>query len=672
MEHILEHRKKITEQLVKSYSGEESTTGAPKFLIIGHSDSGVAALTTILNALEKSQSGEALSIFVDNNIDESKHQIPSAIDSIVLKGFSVEQLEIIKSETEGILVKDYIPALIDLIKSDDTVIEEKYKKKIAALKERRDPEGIEKGGEGSRGGKVIGHTKSGKPIYDDSNHPSHKTFSNTDHKEARDLQIKRHTEEDTKNPESDEAYKIAVHVQNHHDWSGGFKTEDVEKETQGIKKSEELTPGEIERQRVTNNLQKAYTPIFEDPDYLEKGKKAEVGEIRTWGGIKYVKHQDGWVTFNQKTGKGSVYGSDGKKKMDAGEHHVNHFKEKTDEPGVLGKPDTITLDGDHKKAVGEKDVNNFIKQTRDGIDYKVKYWSGEGIIRRDGSHPIDNSPMFREIKNNKPIGPKLRKDGSTIREIEEYNPPKEENYSKATKKPTLEEVDAAFSKVGKALAEGRDPDAITSLRDEAKKLGAAYGMSNEKIDEAISTSKKAHQGEHNQLTEAEKRDLKAKKQGGLKLDGTDNTEDVLTAHKKGEISSDHVRVHYSHQKQNYIKEFLEGNKNPNAKEYQEALDYANKMMKTNSNSKKEEEKNQKKSPSKESISKLSSEQAKAHPSVKGTLHGAPGKFHSFKHDTQGRVVASFSYDEKNPNGTSRGSSGHYFSGGFNTDHIKLG
>lgn len=35
--------------------------------------------------------------------------------------------------------------------------------------------------EGSRGGKVIGHTRSGKPIYADSNHPEHKTFDAKDH-----------------------------------------------------------------------------------------------------------------------------------------------------------------------------------------------------------------------------------------------------------------------------------------------------------------------------------------------------------------------------------------------------------------------------------------------------------------------------------------------------------
>ena len=42
---------------------------------------------------------------------------------------------------------------------------------------------LEKGGEGSRGGKIIGHTKSGKPIYENSQHTS-KDFTAEDHSDA--------------------------------------------------------------------------------------------------------------------------------------------------------------------------------------------------------------------------------------------------------------------------------------------------------------------------------------------------------------------------------------------------------------------------------------------------------------------------------------------------------
>ena len=59
------------------------------------------------------------------------------------------------------------------------------------------------GGEGSRGGKVIGHTGSGKPIYQSHGHPSHKDFSKQEHGEA----AKKHDELSTKyEKESDRHY----------------------------------------------------------------------------------------------------------------------------------------------------------------------------------------------------------------------------------------------------------------------------------------------------------------------------------------------------------------------------------------------------------------------------------------------------------------------------------
>jgi len=44
--------------------------------------------------------------------------------------------------------------------------------------------------EGSRGGKVIGHTTSGKPIYEDHAHPAHADFTAADHHEAARLNDK--------------------------------------------------------------------------------------------------------------------------------------------------------------------------------------------------------------------------------------------------------------------------------------------------------------------------------------------------------------------------------------------------------------------------------------------------------------------------------------------------
>lgn len=43
---------------------------------------------------------------------------------------------------------------------------------------------IKKSGEGSRGGKIIGHTTTGKPIYESHSHESHKNFSKQEHLDA--------------------------------------------------------------------------------------------------------------------------------------------------------------------------------------------------------------------------------------------------------------------------------------------------------------------------------------------------------------------------------------------------------------------------------------------------------------------------------------------------------
>jgi hypothetical protein len=51
-------------------------------------------------------------------------------------------------------------------------------------------EPIKKGGEGSKGGKVIGHTKSGKPVYESPDHREHLVFSKQDHKDAAGIHAK--------------------------------------------------------------------------------------------------------------------------------------------------------------------------------------------------------------------------------------------------------------------------------------------------------------------------------------------------------------------------------------------------------------------------------------------------------------------------------------------------
>lgn len=49
--------------------------------------------------------------------------------------------------------------------------------KMAGLK-------VDGGGEGSKGGRVIGHTSSGKPVYAGHSNPAHKEFTGAEHHSA--------------------------------------------------------------------------------------------------------------------------------------------------------------------------------------------------------------------------------------------------------------------------------------------------------------------------------------------------------------------------------------------------------------------------------------------------------------------------------------------------------
>lgn len=72
--------------------------------------------------------------------------------------------------------------------------------------EKAEDNDLEKGGEGSKGGKVIGHTKSGKPIYEPkgnmyarkgvigASHKNYEDYTSQDHKEVADFHREKHKE----------------------------------------------------------------------------------------------------------------------------------------------------------------------------------------------------------------------------------------------------------------------------------------------------------------------------------------------------------------------------------------------------------------------------------------------------------------------------------------------
>lgn len=82
-----------------------------------------------------------------------------------------------------------------------------------------------------------------------------------------------------------------------------------------------------------DNLRKSLLRTYGSEDSLEKGgKRATIGEVRTWSGEKWVKHQDGWIHVHPTTSKATLEKPGGKRET-ASEDHVKHYKEHFDRHG---------------------------------------------------------------------------------------------------------------------------------------------------------------------------------------------------------------------------------------------------------------------------------------------------------------------------------------------------
>jgi hypothetical protein len=94
---------------------------------------------------------------------------------------------------------------------------------------KSDDNDLEKGGEGARGGKVIGHTKSGKPIYNNADHPAHKDFNSADHRDA--SIIHEDNREKYASSKSDSGFEKFMHHKDQFDQHEAAEKHESDKET---------------------------------------------------------------------------------------------------------------------------------------------------------------------------------------------------------------------------------------------------------------------------------------------------------------------------------------------------------------------------------------------------------------------------------------------------------
>jgi hypothetical protein len=103
-------------------------------------------------------------------------------------------------------------------------------------------------GEGSRGGKVIGHTKSGKPIYGSvTPHKDHKGFSKDDHKEAAELLRGKQKKSTSSQKEYDYGDQAAYHERMSKEEDSPSHKDDKEESKKQKKELDEYEKKKIEK-----------------------------------------------------------------------------------------------------------------------------------------------------------------------------------------------------------------------------------------------------------------------------------------------------------------------------------------------------------------------------------------------------------------------------------------
>ena len=111
---------------------------------------------------------------------------------------------------------------------------------------------------------------------------------------------------------------------------------------------------------------------------LEKGgKRAVVGETRTYNGEKWVKHTDGWVHVSERTGKTRLHQNDGKV-VEGGADHTSHYKTHIDrhereigsrQNGASGQDTNLTPENNEKNPNDNSSEN--AKIASDNVDREL-------------------------------------------------------------------------------------------------------------------------------------------------------------------------------------------------------------------------------------------------------------------------------------------------------------
>jgi hypothetical protein len=281
--------------------------------------------------------------------------------------------------------KDFVDEHKHLVNVLNSPSKEDDKKEAKDQKKELDEE-LKKGGEGSKGGKIIGHTKSGKPIYENHLHSSHEKFNKQDHLDAKEHHMKYLRDNLPLGGDKDTEYtghsKAATH---HHE-----KAKTAEGKGYGVnghtKSGKEVTDGH-----------ESHTEFAENHKHYSAQDHKDAAEIhsnlRKHNNEQYQKHLDS-VTPDEYNDDNNPKGKEADRKM----------KEANKKSKMFGK-----LAEWHEQAAKEKGEvdKKEIKKSLD-MDISNKTISNSDLIKSHIGYQFSSSENLKVTKKGTEIKEKLK------------------------------------------------------------------------------------------------------------------------------------------------------------------------------------------------------------------------------------------------------------------------
>lgn len=147
------------------------------------------------------------------------------------------------------------------------------------LKEE-DIDGVHKAGEGTHGGTILGHTKSGKPIYADRMHESHNSFTADEHRHAASINQHLSQHSDSKEKSAKMRHMLA---QQHHEFQANKRAKE-----EGVEKSEIISEHDLAIENQLTLLKSIDVTKLQKKEVQVRGKNGQ-----TFFAVRYINPNSG-------------------------------------------------------------------------------------------------------------------------------------------------------------------------------------------------------------------------------------------------------------------------------------------------------------------------------------------------------------------------------------------